>query len=248
MMRFVLRFLCAVALCSFAGAVNADTVVATFTGVSPGLAFQYRFGGPVRVADAGEYTFERTGGESDLLSGSFTTFCIEINQPVRIGRSHEYEVVALAAAPFPGVGVGDGTGMGADRANDIRHLWANYYRTDFNPVEAAAFQIAIWEILYDEDLLLDEGTFQARHTSAKPVKLAQEWLNKENWTWIGVLPNLLALTSPSAQDQLFLGPTLPTPEGGSAPIAVPLPASVWAGIALLTVLMVARQWRRHQAA
>ena len=247
MEKFILRFLCAVALCSFGGAVNADTVVATFTGVSPGQAFHYRFGGPARVADAGEYTFERTGGDYDLLSGSFTTFCIEINQPVRIGRSHEYEVVELANAPFPGVGVGNGKGMGADKANDIQHLWANYYRIDFNPVEAAAFQIAIWEILYDDALLLDEGAFQARRNSGKPVKLAQEWLNKTNWTWTGALPNLLALTSPGAQDQLFLGPT---PEGESAPVvAVPLPASVWAGIALLAVLMVARQWRsRHQAA
>lgn len=246
MTRFAVRYLFIAAVCAFAGVIHADTVVAEFDGVSPGQAFHYRFTGPLRIADAGEYTFTRTGGDYDLLGSigdSFTTFCIEINQPVRVGRVHTYEVVELADAPFPGVGAGNGKGMGDEKAYDIQRLWANYYDDIGNDnVKAAAFQIAIWEILYDQDLSLSRGAFQARYGSADPVRIAQGWL--KNLSWDGDLPELAALTSPTAQDQVFALPV----SSSAPPAAIPLPASIWAGSALLIGLVVAQRIRRHRAA
>jgi hypothetical protein len=228
-------------LCAGGSRICADTVIATHDGTSQSLLFHYRFGGVIRATDAGFYNFTRTGGDyEDSLSGAFTSFCIEINQPVRATRSYNYDVIELAEAPFPGVGVGagDGLGMGLDKATDIQRLWAKYYdEIGSSSLHAAAFQIAIWEILYDDERSLSSGNFQARYPSLEPVVIAQGWLNDLSWS--GALPNLLALSSPTAQDHVFLGPGF----NGSEPNIIPLPASIWGGAALLA-LMVGYRVRR----
>lgn len=239
-MRFAKIIGCVLAMWMGASAL-ADTVAATHTGVSPSVVFYYQLDGSVRATHAGIYNYERVGGDyNPLLSGDFVAFCIEINQPARMTRTYSYTVEELEDAPVPGVGAGNGLGMGAAKALEIQKLWAKYYdQAILSANNAAAFQIAIWEIIYDGDLSLSAGGFRARYPSLAPVVTAQNWL--KNLTWSGALPDLRALSSPTAQDQVFLAPPQP------APTVVPLPAAAWGG-ALLLLAIILQNIRRLRGA
>lgn len=90
-------------------------------------------------------------GVLDLLVNGVPTegFCID---PFHwsITGPQPYEEVALNSAPKP-----PGP-MGADAATKVQQIWAQYYHAGISDSEAAALQIAIWEIV---DAAISTATF-----------------------------------------------------------------------------------------
>lgn len=213
----------------------AGTVTATFDTVSPSTVFYYTLNGTNSAVYAGQINWTRTGGtQTGLPDTSFSTFCVELTQHIQFNQSYTYDVIDLSQASSPV--------MGEDKAGDIGRLWAKYNPlADDTPNNATAFQMAIWEILHDTDYLVGAGNFRAMYPDAAPAIIAQGWLNDLSWN--GTLPNLLALKSATAQDQVFFVPP-PTPEGGN-PVAVPLPAAAWGGAVLLGLLAGRRLAKRR---
>lgn len=189
------------------------------------------------------------------LGETFNTFCIQFNQSITKG-TYVFNVSDLNSAP-----IGNGsTAMGADRANLLKYLWKQYYGLATTATNAAAFQIAIWEIIYENiNLAASSSPFDVGGGSAKfdaqknnsytgaSESLANTWLSA---TWSAYkagfsgtqLANVWALTHANKQDQAFL---VPGPVPG--PLPVPLPASVWAGLVLLGGIGVTKLARRHYA-
>lgn len=213
----------------------ADTVTATFNSVSPSTIFYYTLNGSGLAAYTGQINWTRTGGtQPGLPETAFSTFCIELTQHIQLNHSYTYDVMDLSQASNPAMGEG--------KAQDIGRLWAKYHPlADDSPNNAAAFQVAIWEILYDTDHLLNAGHFRAKYPTAAPATIAQGWLSDLSWN--GALPNLLAMKSATAQDQVFVGPP-PTPEYGN-PVAAPLPGAAWGGAVLLGLLAGRRFCKRR---
>ena len=78
--------------------------------------------------------------------GSYLAFCLDLANGFPYA-SALYSAVSLDSAPVPGAPPNPGTPMGADKAEYIADLLnSNSYTT---AADAAAMQIAIWEIIYD---------------------------------------------------------------------------------------------------
>jgi hypothetical protein len=92
----------------------------------------------------------------------------------------------------------------------------------------AAFQTAVWDIVYDAEFSLSVGNFRA---TGWATALAQSWLTdvKNNQTAY-IAPNLVALTNPEGQDQIAA--------------VTPLPSAAVGGLVVLAGTGLARGRRR----
>jgi hypothetical protein len=137
------------------------------------------------------------------------TFCTDLLQTVTLGSTNNpYTVSPLTVAPDSGP-------MGKIAAENLQRLWSSNY--DNLLVDAkikdncSAFQLAVWEIVYDTKAngtysLLD-GNFTASGHNTQVANLAKQFLKNAVDTSVPLRPGLFALTSPSRQDQLLIIPS-----------------------------------------
>jgi len=222
---------------------SADTidVQATITGVqfatssytTVGIKFN---GSDLGQVIAGPEIWHQTGGST--LLGDYLTYCVEINQDVYLGSSYGFTTGTVESAPTPGNPIPGASGMGSAKATLLDELWARHYGDVSNAVSGAAFQVAVWDIVYDADFNLGIGNLQAYGNTAV-TDLATTWLTDVNTNSTAFThQNLLALKSDNFQDQVTLLPPLQSP-----PPETPLPPAA-AGAAVLFLGMGARRVRR----
>ena len=248
-----------------AARAGSITVTADFSEVTPKM-FGKIWGEPhfsTGVAThAGVFNFKVDAADpgSGFFAGDrFKAFDLELQ--LINPKSNVYTVEVLEAAPVgasPGPEPGDT--MGALRAALLRNLWYQVSQSigmspldTTNRVQATAFQLAVWAVVYDPvlpDLLLDAST---PHAAGNPGFWATGFSTTAEGSaivlansWLGNLdpdgpqtPGLLALVDPDRQDFMFMAPGLP-PAG-----IAPLPGAVWMGLALLSGLAVVRARRRR---
>jgi hypothetical protein len=112
--------------------------------------------------------------------------------------------------------------MGPDRANLIGQLWYNNFaEIGSDDFAAAAFQVAIWEIINEKstigdnlDLNVKSGYFQARDAKSnnKFENLANQWLGELDLSLKApVAPGLIALTNDGYQDYIVQVHAVPGP-------------------------------------
>lgn len=138
------------------------------------------------------------------LQDVFYGFCIELGQDVTVGLNYAnvYEPVSLDGAPLPAVAPNQPMGIAA--AHLINSLWSGHRAGLSTPEDFAAFQVCIWEIVYDPGLSLTADAFQIRDNPAV-LALAQGWLNGLNPN-APLDPKLYALTALQFQDMLVPAP------------------------------------------
>lgn len=220
------------------GPLRADTIEAKFNSVANGgvlatLTLNDQQGHTTTASGyVGEYLWTQTAGTPTLGNGgSFATFCIEITQDINFGGSYGYDLIPVADAPRPSSYWTPTGGMGATDATQISQLWAAHIG-DVNTADtAAAFQFAVWEIIYGNELTINPYSSSQGSQVANDVTLANSWLTGLS----GTGANLIALSSnyadspnPDSQDQIT-GSPYPPP----SPAPVPLPATADMGLALL---------------
>lgn len=219
---------------------------------------------------AGELEWSGNSG-NDLGLTNFSTYCIEFAQEVNFGQAVSYTLTNLGTAPQPfgaptgnpanGVGGTDNLLSGSTRENLIRRLYTHYVDSGdlddvfvndgiANGIEKAAFQIAIWKIIYETDssaytsLTTGNITFSAYDGAfAQISSLASTYLtsvianaNSSDASWAPDT-TLAALTNRTAQDQL-----LPVNDVTiTALLPVPLPAAAGSGGVGLAMLLMRRR-------
>ncbi|MBX3379854.1 MAG: Cys-Gln thioester bond-forming surface protein [Phycisphaeraceae bacterium] len=194
-------------VCSLASA--AFTVEATYIDTNPGvwgsvsLNSGGSFMGPVK---AGQFNWQRTGGTYSGLTGTFATFCIEVHQDIFPGNNYTYDVNTVANAPLP-VNILYGTPMGAAKADQISELYGRFFAGLSTNDQYAAFQLAIWDFVYDGGGGVGAGVFQASGFGAA-MALADAWIAAVDGSGPR-MAGLGALSSDDWQDQIF------TPAPGS---------------------------------
>ena len=130
-------------------------------------------------------------------------FCIEMQYS---DAWQTYKVIELAAAPIPSGP--EGQPMGATKADYIRELWSLHIADTTTNQGAAAFQAAVWEIVYEDAQAWNLNTWNPTNlpTNSSVMvanttvgDLANLWLSQLD----GVGPranNLVALSSQGYQD------------------------------------------------
>ncbi|MBL1216823.1 MAG: hypothetical protein D8M59_04940 [Planctomycetes bacterium] len=189
-----------------AASAQADLIEARFDSVSPGrnIEFSTNDGHSYQTTVAGNFNWTRLGGDYDGggAEGQYVTYCVDLVQHVSYGAEYEFNVIEPTEAPWPTSGMGD------DRADRLAELFGRHWSSGFGQDEAAGFQLAVWEIVNDDDLDLADGDFRIRDAGS-----AQDWAN----LWLasidgtGPTADLAVMGSNSRQDQVFM---IPTPASG----------------------------------
>ncbi len=189
------------------------------------------------------------GGHIFNNGDQFSTFCSELTEFISPGQTYTYSSMTVADMPANG----DSFAMGAFRAGLLQDLFDNHFEqaVSGSTTEAAAFQVAVWEIAYEdrlgelgsgggpplsELLAADADTFVISEDSTV-VGLANAWLDELAG---GILDNSLigfdgGTESASQPNQIMVGEV----------VAVPLPAPfLLAGMGLVAVVLGRKQLRR----
>jgi len=194
-----------------ATSANAAFVTARFDSISPVDFLDFTLEGVSETGPVGVFNWTRLAGDAGGEIGStFQTFCIEITQGVLVGTIHTYDLIPTEDAPLPGSPSSGGlAGMGAGKANQLAKLYAEYYDDALATQNgAAAFQTAVWEIVYDAGTDLTGGAFFAANTAGV---FNQAFVNTAV-TWLNTLPALtdaaplVALSNLIDQDQVVIVP------------------------------------------
>jgi hypothetical protein len=209
------------------GTVNLKEV-STAPGLGGFTLTAHNFTSGVGGVLAGQYNFDINGGAGITVPGitSYTQlpewgFCIEMQYST--SGYQTYNIKDLQDAPLTG-GIG-GLPMGSTKADFIRELWANHIADTqvggaAGNTNAAAFQLAVWEIVYE-----DNGSWDVTATSgaadtgfkasgnAGALNLANTWLGELDGQ--GMAGGLYAYSNNTYQDYVF---------------QVPVPAAVLLGL------------------
>lgn len=186
--------------------------------------------------DAGQFQFAYTNSANDggqrgvgqFDSGTFSTFCIEL-QNVLTG-AYSYDVTSIDNAPNPAPGAGGPAYDAADEAEvnaviaaAIRLGWINndLSASGASLMQLSAIQGQIWKVVLDDAVVTGNGA-----VATEMAALQAEIANDPSATVSG----LLAMLNANTQDQLFV---------------VPLPTAAFAGLMTLGGLAgIARSRRR----
>lgn len=188
------------------------------------------------------WTFDASNPANTQLdayaSGTLTSFCIEGTQQVFLHHTTTFGNILTDLSQAPQDGSGSAFEMG-DHSVALQKFWDAYFAdSEASNVSTAAFQLGIWDIVYDGGTGLTSGNFSATALSGNADSAAAI---AQATTWLAELPNvtptttynLAVLSDPRYQDQLF------------DPVAVPVPPALPAGLALLGGLAVFAKLRRR---
>ena len=242
MKKATLGLLSVVASGVFAAPALADDMTMTMLGINgQGITYDFNDGVNTFSGDttAGIFTWQvdSTTSSDYTVGQTFQSFCVELVQQVRTGNQYDYEIVDPTQVPSPNGDID--AGMAAEQAAMISSLFDQHWddATDGSSLNAAAFQIAVWEIVYEganvnygdgqaaaTGLSTQNGWFTATNNNGA-TDLADQWL--AGLFNNGISAALMGFTSPTAQDQITI---------------VPLPAPVaLAGLGLLGVALGRRR-------
>jgi hypothetical protein len=168
-------------------------------------------------------------GFGQSFGSQLRAFCIELTQTAHANMD-TYTITDTALAPTPGsANSGGSDGMGDAKAADLEKLWGAYRDDADSTIAKAAFQLSVWEIVYDDGLDLGDGSFQVLNRNGNDDDLAkaqaQTWLDSLAG-YTGPSVSLAALSHGQHQDQL---------------IAVPTPSAAMGGLFALGSLLACRR-------
>lgn len=157
-----------------ASTASADTVNVKFIGVGKGSNVKMTVGSTTMDVFAGQLQHQLSGatGSYSVLNGVKNTFCTDLTQYVS-SNTTAYTFVPVSAVP-------DSAPMGSAKAAAIQNMYngangaqlASNASTDF----AAAFQLAVWEVVTDYNsnlgpasISLTSGSFKAKKTDGSAL-------------------------------------------------------------------------------
>ncbi len=230
---------------------DAVAIELAFTGIQSNGTFVVRT--PADVAHhvaAGRMTYVVTASSDPRFTtgSSFHSFCVDLSQPA-LAAPHTYEFFSnqddtasgdhgIDDLPTPG-----SLSIGLAKAQAISALYQNRFleATTAGSLEASAFQLALWEIIFEPasgdqlgtlDLSSGDGTFRVTQGPPPARSLAQSWLDEISAMTLGpVSDGLIGFGSSIAQDHITI-------------IPMPMPGPMMmAGVGLLGGFLMRRRFR-----
>lgn len=131
-------------LCSFLSMPTLAGIYVKEVGVNPGLTLDISSSGVDGRVWAGVYNLSILGSDAEALGikGTVQAFCIDVWDYSPADTYVSYGAVSLEQAPDPGAGP-----MGLERARYLATLLNAHWSDSLTDVQAAALQVAAWEIV-----------------------------------------------------------------------------------------------------
>jgi len=181
----------------------------------------------ISVTNAGSISTDLdTSKVSTYLGSSFVGYCIDLGHLIEPG-TFSWNVGELTNVTW-----GDNNPLSQDQADAITYLW-NTYRDDSNGAHAAAFQIALWDLVYlDPSTNFANSTLNPVYFSNNATAIAngvseaqQSWAHRDD-PIVNAKP-VYALISVGTQQSFSITIV------GAETVPVPLPAAAGVGFAML---------------
>ena len=146
-------------------------------------------------------------GVDSTVPITFDTYCVDLEQNVRANTNFTFQVISMADA-----------GYSALQRTLLTQLWAASKASIDTKEESAAFQLAVWEIVYDTNLNTSNGSFKVNSSSTLRNAAQVLVTNASNLASNPAAANfdLVVLRSDNAQDQIT---AVPVPSPGAAALA-----------------------------
>jgi len=242
--RSPLRAACAVAAVVgfLAGSprASADQVTLKLTGTGPDSAtVSYRDGSSSGfqsvTAVPGPYTWSVVSSASSLnIPDPVKTFCVELGQSIQVGQQYTFTTITPISSK---------SGVTGTEADLVTKLYGAHYADAISgsTTQATAFQLALWEVVYDSNssLQLNADNLQVTNANADAINLAQTWLNGlggvSGSAFADNFPGsqLVWLSNDCNQDQIVVVP----------PNGVPAPPGVLLGLIGVGSCLLGRRFR-----
>ncbi|MBL8086635.1 MAG: PEP-CTERM sorting domain-containing protein [Chthonomonas sp.] len=222
-------FVAAVTSAAYAGTLSA-TYASSF-----GKNVQFTLSSANKDQGTVQWNGTRTGGTDTLVPATYNAYCVELGEFINTGvnTTHQNVTPLLGSSTVPG-----GVVFNSGRTDAMERLWGSYFGLVNTAEKSAAFQLAVWEIAFDNDLSLTNasGNLVGRDRDASmsgiqldPVsQIAQGWLMNVATGAATQRQKLLLLSGQGTQDLI-------TP--------VPEPASIFA-IAVGAAMLARRRKNR----
>jgi hypothetical protein len=242
MRRFSQLLMAIAAIHVMAMTLAAGTITATVTGlVAYGQVEMSLDNGAWENHYAGLISLTRTGGTADvdLLPDpvNFVAFCVEPREGISLNQTYTWEQAPMTSAP---TGLGGMTELQATQLRMLMALAFPNFSSNITGLQAAAIQIAIWEIVEETSGTLDVTTGSIRFrnpTVSNSLTFAQSLLDQV----VDGAPELLnieIMIHQSHQDLMFQSAF--TPGGEENPIPEPATVSMF-GLGLIALGMARRK-------
>jgi hypothetical protein len=216
-------------------AVSLGTNTARYTGSFGVVNVRYSHsfgGGGTRNDPTVRFNGDRTDlpagpGVNTIVPDLFHSYCVEVGENISLNAVHTHtEVFPLLGSRTDGGGFTGPVVFDAVRTRNLQRLWGSFFASVTSNTTSAAFQLAQWEIAFDNDLTLVDQPgarmwVNPGHASAASNQ-AEAWLTAIRTNAATAETPMLLLRRAGLQDQV-------TP--------VPEPATLAAlGIGLAAVL------------
>lgn len=226
--RLARPFAAALALVGlFAAAPQARAETINLTLTNNGNSVTYKDNGKTTTVNGGPFHWTQSTPLNTNYATAVTTYCIDLDQTVSKGGTYTYDVKTdLKQAPTIG---NDTVKIGA-----ITELFDRYYNMSLtSAANAAAFQLALWELVYDggASKSLAAGRIQGSNSLTSSMLGSLGSGTYTNHDLAGY--HLVGLVSGSKQDQIMVVKD-PTPPTGAVPAP---PGVVLAGIGFGSLLL-----------
>ena len=226
----------AVGFLTFAPQASAEVISLTLDGNGPPVTYNPN-GGPSTTLNAGPFQWTQTAPLNTNFPTAVTSYCIDLDHFISKGNTYQYTAQSdLKLAPT--------IGNDLAKVSAINELFDRNYNSSLtSSTNSAAFQLALWELVYDgaSSKSLSAGRIRANNTQAQNM-LNSLGTSYSNHDLAG--SHLTALVSvKGAQDQITVVPNPPPVSGVPAP-----PALLLAGVGVLALLGRARGNRHAHTA
>jgi hypothetical protein len=153
----------------------------------------------------------RTGGTDTLAPDKIITYCVEVGEHIKEGKNTHSNVSHLLGSTTNLGGIAGPVYFDAVRTERMEKLWGTFFSAiGTDSLKSAAFQLATWEIAFDDDLTLgnNKGKLWVKSSQfqAGVTDVAEGWLtairNGDAQTRVG----MLLLSGEGIQDQVTMVP------------------------------------------